>query len=1106
MFRMNNLASAATASSTGYLRLFVIMVCFVPVAIHGQMKNHKDVAPGTTHLLWQIGKIDQNITEFALAPESYTRFLEGFGKPDHVYYIGLSTSKVDWPYVLPGPMDGWAGSHYNARTRTGWDQLNTLPIGFVLSKVVPSGACAFEISFCDASPKNPPHLRVTVNGTNFEHDLLSGGSDNSLKGDFSEAKPQAIRLEIPSSLLKVGYNDISLRSTSGSWCIFDALRFDAHVGVKLAPARKTVIEDVSTPAYSVSTEQTNTATVRVKLFREATPGILEVKIGNGKIRKVAVEPGLQILEIPAPPSVQGRKTHIRLGSDGRLLFETSLSLRASPSVTPADYVDMFMGTAHSRWMIAPGPWMPFGMVKISPDNQAQGWNAGYEYSDEHIDCFSHIHEWTMAGLGMMPTVGPLRTHPGLDGTGYSSRIDKSSEHGGIGYYDVLLKDSGIKVQLTATTRASLQRYTYPASDQSRVLIPFLLPNEYEMHVDSAMVRQTGPSEIEGTIQADVPNVGYNGEQKFDLHFVSQFNRPFHEMGGWQNSAGSQVAIKAGFRYPSEELDSTWRGTNVMDSVKELNLSGDCGAYVSFRTSEGEMVEIRTGISLVSIEDARLNLQQELAKPFGWDFNAVVAHQRSAWNDIFDRVEIQTPDAREKTRFYTNLYRSLSGRNTWSDINGKWIDPDEHPQQLDDSDAVMLGSDALWTTFWNMNQVMNLIAPEWSARWVKSELQLYEKCGWLAKGPAGLEYISVMVAEHEIPLLVAAYQHGVKGVNAQEALAASVKMQTTPSEHYPGGGAVGNANLENYLKYGYVAEDGPIGPGGKSEWRRAWTSNTFEYAYDDWCVAQLATALDRKDIASEFLKRSQNWRNVFDTTTGFARPRKMNGDWITPFDPYQTPGFVEGNAWQYTWFVPQDVPGLVNAMGRDRFIRRLSEAFEKSEPSRFNAASGRSRDYPINQGNQPTMEVSWLFNWAGSPWLSQKWTHAILDAYYGYNPADAYLGDEDQGQMSSWFVMSSMGLFETDGGCRVNPIYEIGSPLYRKIVVHLSKKDYGGKTFVIDAPDSSPTNRYIQSATFNGKPLNQWWIRWQDVVNGGHLVLKLGPRPNKSWAKNCPLPK
>ena len=768
-----------------------------------------------------------------------------------------------------------------------------------------------------------------------------------------------------------------------------------------------------------------------------------------------------------------------------------------PPVTPADCVDFFGGTAHSRWMIAPGPWMPFSMVKISPDNQPQGWCSGYDYRQKYIDCFSHIHEWTMAGLGMMPTIGPLRTHPGLDGKGYSSRFDKSTERGGIGFYNVLLQDSGIQVELTATTRASLQRYTFPASDQARVLYAFLLPTEYELHVLKASVRRRGTNEIEGTIEMDLPKVDYNGDQRYNLHFVSQFSCPFEALGGWENLAGADVTIQPGAYRPDAELKD-WHGGKVLTNESALNFSGDCGAFVTFKTTAGEQVEVRTGISLVSVEDARLNLEQELAKPFGWDIYAVVQNQRRVWNDIFNRVDIQTDDVRERTRFYSNLYRALSGRSTWSDVSGKWIDPFGRAQQLTDTNAVMLGSDALWTTFWNMNQVMNLIAPEWSVRWTDSELQLYDKCGWLSKGLPGLKYVSVMVAEHEIPLMVAAYQHGLK-VDASKILAAAIKMQTTlPQRNLPGGGAAGNENLENYLKYGYVADDGPIGPGGGVDWDRAYASNTYEYAYDDWCVAQLALALGREDTARKFLRRSQSWRNVFDAATGYARPRLTNGAWVAPFDPYHTPGFVEGNAWQYTWFVPQDVPGLVQAMGRDRFVSRLNEGFEKAAPARFNVGDQGTVDH----GNQPTMQVSWLFNWAGEPLLSQKWVRAILEAYYGFKPDDAYLGDEDQGQMSSWFVMSSIGLFEMDGGCRVHPVYEISAPLYPKITLHLSQQYYGGKTFVIEA---SPANCYIQSATLNNQPWNQWWISWQDVKKGGKLVLELGPKPNQHWAKDCPLP-
>ncbi|MGO8674314.1 MAG: GH92 family glycosyl hydrolase [Limisphaerales bacterium] len=1027
--------------------------------------------------LWRIGQAGHRAAEFALAPTNYAAFLERFGSPDQAYYVGLSKPENDWPYILPGPLDGWGGSSGNGR----WDQMNTLPIGFVLAQTAATGQCVFTINVAETPPQQPPKLRVAVNGAVFERDLRPGGSQDSLSGNMTSPKPQAVRVEFPASLLRPGYNEIALRSTAGSWMMFDALCLETPPECRLAPTTSTLIRSVSAAGYAVSESRQSPAAVRVELFRAGLRGKLKVEIEQGETQEREIDPGLQVLELPAPASPPGEMTRVRVSADGQLLHEARLALRASAPATPADYVDIFNGTAHSRWMIAPGPWMPFSMVKLSPDNQTQGWCAGYEYSIESIDCFSHIHEWTMAGLGMMPAVGPLRTKPGLDGAGYSSRFDKATERAGIGFYEVLLKDSGIRVRLGATTRASLQQYTFPASDKARVLFSFLVPSEYQMHVLDAEAHRTAPAEISGTIRAEVPDLPYNGDQRYILHFVSQFNRPFDSLGGWQ-------------------------GERVVTNVQDLKESGDCGAFVEFKTTAGEQVLVRTGISLVSVENARQNLEQEMARPFGWNFAAVVSNQRRVWNQLFDRVEITTPDAREKSRFYSNLYRALSGRNTWSDANGEWIDPDGRRQKLDDPDAVMLGSDALWTTFWNLNQVMNLLAPEWSARWLKSELQLYDKCGWLSKGPGGLKYISVMVAEHEIPLMVAACQHGIKGLDAPKVLEAALKMQTTLPQLYPAGGAVGNENLENYLKYGYVAEDGPVVQGPvKGEWRRAWCSNTYEYAYDDWCVAQLALALGRADLAQQFLKRSQSWRNVFDPETGFARPRKANGQWVTPFDPYQTPGFVEGNAWQYTWFVPQDVPGLVQLMGRDRFISRLTEAFEKSAPTRFNAAGERFADYPINQGNQPTMHAAWLFNWAGRPWMSQRWVRAILGAYYGHNPADAYLGDEDQGQMSAWFVMSSLGLFQTDGGCRVSPIYEIASPLYPKIVLHLSAQHYGGKTFTILARNASPQNRFIQSARLDGQPLNRWWIRQKEVLQGGQLELDLGPTPNMEWAAACPAP-
>jgi predicted alpha-1,2-mannosidase len=1049
-----------------------------------------------TQTLWRIGTMDKSDSEFALAHGQYTNFIATFGSPDHAFYVGISNPQIEWPCILPGPFDRWAGSFYNSRNGNEWDQMNTLPIGFVLGQAPTSGQCLFTIAFCDANSQHPPRLRITINGVNFERDLLAGGSDKSLEGDFSMARPQTAQVSFPATLLKKGYNEIALRSIEGSWCLFDALQLDAPPGMTLAPTAQTVIRSITAPPYAVSHDGKERATVRVEAYCAGVEHNVNVQVGDAPAQTVELQSGLQALEIPAPASKD--LTRVRVSADGQLLGETDLDLRVSPPVTPSDYVDVFMGTAHSRWMIAPGPWMPFGMVKISPDNQPESWCSGYDYTHEYIDCFSHIHEWTMAGLGMMPTVGPLRTHPGLDGTGYSSRFDKSTEHGGIGFYDVFLKDSGIKVELTATTRASLQRYTFPASDEARVMIPFLVPNEYRTHVLSARVRRTGENEIEGSIQTDVPGP-YGCDQNYTLHFVSQFDRRFEALSGWENQPGANVMIKPG-RTWSEQGVNDWPGPKLFSNARELSMSGDCGAFVTFKTAEGEAIEVRTGISLVSIDNARENLKEELSRPCGWNFAAVVQNQRKAWNELFDRVEVETPNAREKTRFYSNIYRAFSGRNIWSDVNGQWVDPNGRVQKLRHPENVMLGCDALWTTFWNLNPLMNLMAPDWSGRWTKSELQLYEKCGWLAKGPAGLKYISVMVAEHEIPLMAAAYQAGISGLDPEEILAAAVKMQTSMPRSTPGGGKVGNENLAGYLKYGYVPVDGPL---------KGHPSNTFEYAYDDWTVAQLALALGHKELAMKFFERSQNWHNSFDIDTGFARPRRSDGEWRTPFSPMgEASGptdFTEANAWQYTWFVPQDVPGLIEAMGHDRFVNRLNGAFESMARARFNATTGINQDYQINQGNETCMHVSWLFNWAREPWLTEKWTHDILEAYYGYHPADAYLGDEDQGQMASWFVMCAMGLYQTDGGCRTDPIYELASPLYSKITIHLSRKYYSGKTFTIEARNVSPENIYIQSATLNGQPLNQWWIRQRDVIKGGNLALTLGPEPNKDWAKDCPLP-
>lgn len=434
-----------------------------------------------------------------------------------------------------------------------------------------------------------------------------------------------------------------------------------------------------------------------------------------------------------------------------------------------------------------------------------------------------------------------------------------------------------------------------------------------------------------------------------------------------------------------------------------------------------------------------------------------------------------------------MYRAMC-RNTWSDVNGEWMSPDEKVRKFSNPAHVALGCDAFWNSFWNLNQFWNLITPEWSSKWVNSQLALYDSNGWLAKGPAGMEYIPVMVAEHEIPQIVSAYQMGIRDFDADKALEACKKMQTTSATHVAGGFA-GNRDLLPYLKYHYV-------PMEKGRY-----SNTLEYSYDDWTVGQFAKALGRYDDYLVYSERGEWWRNAMNPENGFAHLRDTLGNFVPNFDPFKSGAnqhYVEGNAWQLSLFVPQNMPALVDFIGKDKFVERLEWGFQASESWRYNAPNDQYWDHPVVQGNQQSMHFAFLFNWAGKPWLTQKWSRSIMDRYYGYGVANAYLGDEDQGQMSAWFVMAALGLFQTDGGCRVDPIYEIASPLYEKVIIDLGNRYNRGKQFVIEAKNVSRKNKYIQSATLNGKSLNTFFFPASELLKGGELILEMGDKPNTSW--------
>lgn len=727
---------------------------------------------------------------------------------------------------------------------------------------------------------------------------------------------------------------------------------------------------------------------------------------------------------------------------------------------PADWVDPFIGTTKAglRWMLFPGPAMPFGMVKLSPDNRGgRTWRAGYDYEIPTLLGFSHVHSWSMSGLLMMPATGPLKLIQGPESgspESFRSSFRHETETASPGYYAVTLDDYKIRAELTTTTRAGFQRYTFPQTDQARVMLVLDVPGEMSTVVTNAVIRKVSNTEIEG----ESHQINSTGEyqQKYTLHFVARFSKPFDSMGGW---VGTDTAV-----HPD---------------CAEISGAGIVGAFANFRTTKGEAILVKTGISYVSIEQARLNLTAEMDR-FGWDFDRVRKNARDTWNGLLKRLEVEGGTDTDRTKFYTNLYRSFVARTIFSDANGKYIDPKGRVQQLKNPESPMMGCDAFWNTFWNLNQLWGLVTPHILNQWVNSQLELYDKGGWLGKGPGGLRYSGIMVANHEDALLVSAWQKGIRNFDGEKAYEAVRHMQTTPGEIYYKGvdRYVGMEEFQPYHDLGYVpVEDGRV-------------SLTLEYAYDDWCAAQFARALGKMDDYRYFAKRAQNYRNVYDPSVGYFRPRHRDGKWLKDFSPFDHKNYTEGSAWQYAWWVPHDMKGLLGLMGKQAFIYRLNDGFERSRPA-------FASDNYVSVGNQPNMEAPWLFNYAGAPWLTQKWTREVMEHAYGVGPA-GYVGDEDQGQMGSYFVMMALGLFEMDGGCSMKPVYEIGSPLFRRAVVHLDNHYYPGGEFVVEAKNNSKENVYIQSATFNGEPLDKPWIYHVDVVKGGTLELVMGPKPNKNW--------
>jgi len=694
-------------------------------------------------------------------------------------------------------------------------------------------------------------------------------------------------------------------------------------------------------------------------------------------------------------------------------------------------VNPFVGTdGHGHTF--PGATIPFGMVQLSPDTRIEGWDAcaGYHYSDSLILGFSHTH---LSGTGvadygdilLAPGVGAFRPH--------ASRFTHRSEQASPGYYQVML-DGNINVELTATARAGMHRYTFPQSDSATVMIDLhhgLGPDR----VIASNVEILNDHEIAGERRS----AGWAKDQH--LYFWAACSKPF---------LSSAIAV-------NDTLGDA-------HSASGTNLR----AFVRFATAAGERVIVKVGISAVSREGARRNLLAELP---GWDFSAVRAAAEQAWEEELSRITVEGGSEEETRTFYTALYHSLIAPNLFSDVDGSYRGMDGAIHNAGGSALYTVFS--LWDTFRAEHPLLTIIDQKRTLEFVNSLLAKGNESGVLPVWELAANETWCMIGYHAVPVIVDAYVKGIRGFDAEGALRAM--------KH---GAELDQFGLAHYKEHGYI-------PGDKEPES---VSKTLEYAYDDWCIAQMARSLGQKEDASRYSARAQSWRNLVDRSTGFMRPL-VNGMWLEPFDPTAvTNHYTEANAWQYSFFVPHDVDGLMSAFGgRAKFAAKLDSLFSTSAglTGRQQAdISGMIGQYA--QGNEPSHHVAYLYNYAGVPWKTQEITHRIMRSLFTPNP-DGLCGNDDCGQMSAWYVMSALGLYQV---CPGQPEYCLSSPLFSKATIRLEN----GRTFVISAPGASRENQYIQSMTLNGRSHGATFLPHAEIMKGGEARFVLGPKPSRHWGR------
>lgn len=725
----------------------------------------------------------------------------------------------------------------------------------------------------------------------------------------------------------------------------------------------------------------------------------------------------------------------------------------------AAYVNPFIGTGgHGHTF--PGAVVPNGMIQPSPDTRIDGWDAssGYYYADSTINGFSHTH---VSGTGcadygdilLMPTVGKQTYNPqdyASQTLPYASEFSHQNETAEPGYYSVFLDRYKVKAELTATKRAALHRYTFPASDEAG----FILDMDYSIQHQTNM-------DMKVDVVSDTEIKGYKLTEywAFDqqISFYAKFSKPFTY----------QI---------------------VRDTLTDQNgkMQPRCKVLLSFKTKKDEQVMVKMGISAVDTEGAKKNLDAEIP---AWDFEKVRSDARQAWNDYLSKIDVSTSSDTDRTIFYTAMYHTAISPNLFTDVDGRYWGMDRKVHQ-GNADRPVYTVFSLWDTFRALHPLLSIIEPQLNNGFIRSLLKKHQEGGIFPMWDLASNYTGTMIGYHAASLIADAYTKGYADFDLQEAYKACLRAAEydTTGIKCP---ALVLPHLMPMAKYykntlGYI----PCDRENES------VAKALEYAYDDYCISVLAEAVGDYKNQEKYARFAKAYELYFDPSTRFMRGLDSKGEWRSPFNPkssnHRFDDYCEGNAWQWTWFTPHDIEGLVKLMGGEQgFIGKLDSLFTTDsslEGENVSAdISGLIGQYA--HGNEPSHHIIHMYNYVNQPWKTQELIDRVLKEQYRDAP-DGLSGNEDCGQMSAWYILNAMGFYQV---CPGKPVYSIGRPFFDKVTINLPGDN---KTFTILTKNNSKDNKYIQSATLNGKELNVPFIEHKDIAAGGTLEITLTNQPTK----------